>query len=186
MSTAQGIAVYCSARDGLEGHFIDAARELGRVLAEMGLPLVYGGGGCGLMGETARACLDAGGDVIGVIPRSMIEKERALHTVSEFIEVETMHERKAIMAARARAFLAMPGGVGTLDETFEAITWNQLAIHNKPVVFVDIKGFYAPLKRFLDHAGQLGFIPADTLDRISFEPDVPSALEAAGVHTAER
>lgn len=184
MATPLGIAVYCSARDGLEGHFIDSAREMGTQLASLSVPLVYGGGGCGLMGVAAKACLDAGGDVVGVIPSSMIEQERALHNVTEFIEVGTMHERKAAMSARARGFIALPGGVGTLDETFEAITWNQLAIHEKPVVFVDLNGYYAPLKRFLDHAGDLGFIPRSTLDKVAFVPDVKSAIEAAGLGNA--
>ncbi len=175
------IAVYCSARDNLDGAYIDATRLTGRSLAERGITVVYGGGGAGLMGELATAALDAGGTVVGVIPQSMVEQERAHTGLNELIIVETMHERKAIMADRAGAFLALPGGVGTLDEIFEAITWNQLAIHDKPIVFLDLDGFYAPLKAFLDHAHASGFIPRATMDHIRFAPTPTDALGAMGI-----
>ncbi len=174
------VAVYCSARDGLEPRFVEAARAVGRTLAERGIGVVYGGGGAGLMGEVANAALDAGGEVVGVIPRSMVEAERAHRGVTELIVIETMHERKKIMSDRADAFLALPGGVGTLDEVFEAITWNQLAIHDKPIGFLDLDGFYDPLRRFLGGAAADGFIPASTMDRLTFEPDVGSVLAALG------
>ncbi len=179
--TTHAVAVYCSARDGLDRAYIDAAREVGRTLAGRGIGIVYGGGGAGLMGEVADAALVAGGEVVGVIPRSMVEQERAHTGLDELIVVETMHERKAIMASRAGAFLALPGGVGTLDEIFEAITWNQLSIHDKPIVFLDLNGFYAPLRAFLEHAHRGGFIPTGTMTRVRFEPTPADALAALGI-----
>jgi uncharacterized protein (TIGR00730 family) len=172
------IAVYCSARDGLAPPFIDAAHELGRSLAERGAAIVYGGGGRGLMGEIARASLAAEGHVIGVIPRSMVEREAAHNGVTEQVIIDTMHQRKQIMADRCDAYIAMPGGVGTLDEIFEAITWHQLDLHAKPMIFLDIDGYYSPLKQFLEHSAELGFIPVSTMDAIGFETTVPGVLEA--------
>lgn len=178
--SVRAVAVYCSARDGLAPGFVDAAREVGRTLAERGIRVVYGGGGAGLMGEVANAAMGAGGEVVGVIPRSMVESERAHRGVTELIVIETMHERKQIMADRADAFLALPGGVGTLDEVFEAITWNQLAIHDKPIGFLDLDGFYDPLRRFLGGAAAGGFIPASTMERLTFGASPGSVLAALG------
>lgn len=174
MST-RAVAVYCSARDNLDPAYAHAAREVGRLLAESDITIVYGGGGIGLMGQLATAAIEAGGHVVGVIPRTMVEAEKAHLGVPELVVIETMHERKQIMADRADAFLALPGGVGTLDEIFEAITWNQLAIHDKPIAFLDTLGFYAPLRAFLDHAYAAGFIPDSTMHRLRFEPD-PTAI----------
>ena len=179
--SVSSIAVYCSARDNLDPAYVNAARDIGRRLASSGITVVYGGGGAGLMGELASAALDARGSVVGVIPRSMVEQERAHTGLRELIVVETMHERKAMMAGRADAFLALPGGVGTLDEIFEAITWNQLGIHEKPIVFLDLEGFYAPLRAFLEHAHRGGFIPRATMDHIRFAPTPESALELPGL-----
>jgi uncharacterized protein (TIGR00730 family) len=111
----------------------------------------------------------------------MVEAERAHLDVTELIVIDTMHERKQIMADHADAFLALPGGVGTLDEIFEAITWNQLAIHDKPIGFLDLDGFYTPLKAFLEHARAEGFIPESTMDHIEFSPDPDAILTALGV-----
>ncbi len=175
---AHTIAVYCSARDGLAPAFVESARMLGRSLAERSVGIVYGGGGRGLMGEIGRAAVDAGGHVTGVIPRSMVEREAALETVSEQIVIDTMHQRKQIMADRCDAYIALPGGVGTLDEIFEAITWHQLDLHAKPMVFLDIEGYYTPLRAFLEHATELGFIPATTMSAIGFETTVEGVLDA--------
>lgn len=179
--SVRSVAVYCSARDGLAPGFVEAAREVGRTLAERGVRVVYGGGGAGLMGEVADAALGAGGEVVGVIPRSMVEAERAHHGVTELIVIETMHERKQIMSDRADAFLALPGGVGTLDEVFEAITWNQLEIQDKPIGFLDVDGFYAPLRRFLEGASAGGFIPRETMERLTFGQNPESVLAALGI-----
>jgi hypothetical protein len=178
------VAVYCSARDGLDTPYVEAAREVGLRLAGAGVTVVYGGGGVGLMGELASAALDAGGEVIGVIPRSMVEKERAHRGVSELVVVETMHERKKAMSDRAEAFVALPGGVGTLDEIFEAITWNQLRIHDKPIGFLDVGGFYAPLRQFLVSAAAAGFIPDTTMSRLRFAAEPGSVLALLGVAEA--
>lgn len=178
---ARTIAVYCSARDGLAEPFIEAAHELGRSLAEHGASIVYGGGGKGLMGEIARAALAADGQVIGVIPRSMIEREAAHNGVTEQIIIDTMHQRKQIMADRCDAYVAMPGGVGTLDEIFEAITWHQLELHTKPMIFLDIEGYYTPLRHFLEHSAELGFIPKTTMDAIAFESTVGGVLDRLGI-----
>lgn len=179
----RSITVFCGARVGHQPAYAEAARAVGELIGRRGLGLVYGGGAVGLMGVIADAALDAGAPVVGVIPRSMVDKELAHPGCTELHVVETMHERKALMAARADAFLALPGGVGTLDEVFEAITWNQLAIHDKAVGFLDVDGFYAPLRAFLDRAADAGLIPQATMDRLVFDPDPAAMLDrlAAGV-----
>lgn len=182
-SDRRSIAVFCGARVGHQPAYAEAARAVGELIGRRGLGLVYGGGAVGLMGVIADAALDAGAPVVGVIPRSMVDKELAHPGCTELHVVETMHERKALMAARADAFLALPGGVGTLDEVFEAITWNQLAIHDKAVGFLDVDGFYAPLRAFLERAADAGLIPQATMDRLVFDPDPAAMLDrlAAGV-----
>lgn len=172
------VAVFCGARVGKDPAFVDAAREVGRLIAERGMGLVYGGGHVGLMGVVADAALDAGAPVIGVIPRSMVDAELAHTGCTELHVVTTMHERKALMADRSAAFLAMPGGVGTLDEVFEAITWNQLAIHDKPIGFLDTGGFYQPLRAFMTNANTAGLIPDATMDRLVFDPQPAAILDA--------
>lgn len=171
------IAVFCGARAGTDPLFADTARAVGRGLAERNLGLVYGGGNVGLMGILADAALEAGAPVIGVIPRSMVDVELAHTGCTELHVITTMHERKALMAERSAAFLAIPGGVGTLDEVFEAITWNQLAIHDKPIGFLDTEGYYAHLKSFMHHSAALGFIPSATMDRLVFEPHTNAMLD---------
>jgi uncharacterized protein (TIGR00730 family) len=131
--------------------YAETARELGRELTARGLALVYGGGRVGLMGEVASATLAAGGTVVGVIPHSLALKEIAQEDCTELIVVNTMHERKALMADRSDAFVAMPGGYGTCDELFEIITWAQLGIHRKPVAILNVNGFFTPLLAWLDH-----------------------------------
>lgn len=171
------VAVFCGARTGADPVFAETARAVGRGLAARNLGLVYGGGNVGLMGILADAALDAGAPVVGVIPRSMVNVELAHTGCTELRVITTMHERKALMAERASAFLAMPGGVGTLDEVFEAITWNQLAIHDKPIGFLDTDGYYTHLRAFMDRSAELGFIPGATMDRLLFDPDVGVMLD---------
>jgi hypothetical protein len=137
---------------------VDAARELGAILAERGIGLVYGGGHVGLMGILADAVLAGGGEVIGVIPRSMVESELAHRELSELIITASMHERKAIMADRADAFLALPGGVGTAEEFFEIVTWRQLRFHDKPIGLLNVAGFFDPLLAWIQYAFEEGFI----------------------------
>ncbi|MEM9372892.1 MAG: TIGR00730 family Rossman fold protein [Planctomycetota bacterium] len=171
------VAVFCGARTGEDPVYAETARAIGRGLAERGLGLVYGGGNVGLMGILADATLEAGAPVIGVIPRSMVDVELAHEGCTELHIITTMHERKALMAQRSSAFLAIPGGVGTLDEVFEAITWNQLAIHDKPIGFLNTDGYYTHLRSFMDHSAQLGFIPSATMDRLVFEHDSAAMLD---------
>lgn len=171
------VAVYCGARAGLDPAYAHAARTVGRLLGERGLGLVFGGGRVGLMGIVADAALEAGAPVVGVIPRSMVDKELAHTGCTELHIIETMHERKAMMAERASSFLALPGGVGTLDEVFEAITWNQLAIHDKAIGFLDTDGFYQGLHAWLDHAASKGLIPQSTMDRLVFEENPAAILD---------
>lgn len=152
------LCVFCGSRSGSQVAYVDAARGLGRALAERDVELVYGGGGTGMMGAIADGCLEAGGRVIGVIPRDLFEAEH-LHTgLTEVVATSGMHERKLRMTELASAFAVLPGGYGTLDETFEAITWQQLRIHNKPLGLLDTDGFFQPLLALLDHLESTGFI----------------------------
>lgn len=174
---ARFVAVFCGARTGHDPAYAQAARAVGRMLGERGLGLVFGGGRVGLMGVVADAALEAGAPVVGVIPRSMVDKELAHTGCTELHIITTMHERKAMMAERAAAFLALPGGVGTLDEVFEAITWNQLAIHDKAIGFLNTNGFYDGLRAWLDQAADQGLVPQSTMDRLVFEENPTVMLD---------
>jgi uncharacterized protein (TIGR00730 family) len=154
------ICVFCGSSRGNRAVYTDDTVRFGRLLVESGLTLVYGGGDIGLMGVLADAVLEAGGKVIGVIPRALVEKELAHHKLTELHVVETMHERKALMAERADAFVALPGGVGTADELFEIITWAQLGIHRKPIGLLNIAGFFDSLLRWVEHTIDEGFLRA--------------------------
>lgn len=146
------IGVFCGSRSGTRAEYRQAAEGLGRTLAARGLGLVYGGGDVGLMGVVAQAALDGGAEVIGIIPQGLLEREVSLQPIGEMRIVGTMHERKAQMADLADGFVALPGGFGTLDETFEILTWAQLGLHAKPVGFLDTAGFYDHLFLFLEQA----------------------------------
>ena len=137
---------------------MEAARDLGRLLAREGIGLVYGGGSVGLMGELADAVLAAGGEAIGVIPHALWAREVGHRGLTDIHIVETMHERKAMMADLADAFIALPGGLGTLEEIFEIWTWAQLGLHAKPLGFLDVNGFFTPLMQFLDRAARERFL----------------------------
>src|SRR5271166_2854562 len=158
MSAIRNICVYCGSSAGSDARFADAADALGRGLAAEGVGLVYGGGGEGLMGRLARATLAAGGHVTGVIPNFLIRREHALSAAHEMIVVSDMHERKQTMFDRADAFIALPGGVGTLEELVEQMTWAQLDRHTKPVLLVNINGFWRPLLALFAHMNGEGFI----------------------------
>lgn len=177
------ICVYCGSRRGVPQPYVDAAREVGRWIGEHGGQLVYGGGNNGLMGVVADATLAAGGRVVGVIPRSLVEREFAKRDCTELYVVETMHERKFMMAERADAFLALAGGIGTFEEMFEAWTWRQLGYHDKPVALLDTGGYYQPLLAFLRSAHAQGFMDdyQMSLLRVDAEPGtlLPSIVEAA-------
>ena len=154
--------VYLGSRDGHDPQFLETARELGRELARRGHTLVYGGARIGLMGALANAALAEGGEVIGVMPDHLVEREQAHHGLTELIRVANMHDRKASMAAHANAFIVLPGGIGTLEEFFEAWTWHYLGIHDKPIGVLDTGGFYSPLLAFLDNTVEQGFLNART------------------------
>jgi len=146
------ICVFCGSNAGARSEYAEAARALATVLAERRLGIVYGGGNVGLMGVLADAALARGGEVIGVIPQKLVDKEVAHRGVTELLVVETMHERKALMNDLSDAFLALPGGFGTLDEFFEVLTWSQLGFHGKPCALLNVAGYYDGMLAMLDHA----------------------------------
>jgi uncharacterized protein (TIGR00730 family) len=150
--------VYAGSSPGADPAFGEAATALGRAIAARGLELVYGGGSVGLMGAVADAAMEAGGRVTGIIPRALEEREIGHRDVSDLLVVETMHERKAMMAQRSKCFVALPGGIGTLEELIEALTWTQLGIHRKPVGLLDVSGYWGPLLALLDHAVEQRFV----------------------------
>ncbi|HTT75146.1 MAG TPA: TIGR00730 family Rossman fold protein [Candidatus Binataceae bacterium] len=152
------ICVFCGSNPGAKPVYVQAARELGNELAARGIGLVYGGATVGLMGEVARAVLAGGGEVIGVIPRPLASKEIAFTALADLRIVGSMHERKAAMADLADGFIALPGGLGTLEEFCEILTWGQLGIHRKPCGLLNAENYYAALLAFLDHGVKEGFI----------------------------
>lgn len=160
------VCVFCASADGVGSDFRAAAAALGRALAEAGLGLVYGGAHIGLMGALADAAIAAGGETIGVIPRALEEREVAHRGLTRLYVVETMHQRKQKMVDHADAFVALPGGFGTLDEFFEVVTWAQLGIHAKPCVLVDLNGYFRHLLAFLDTAVNQGFLKEENRELI--------------------
>ncbi|MGE0767647.1 MAG: TIGR00730 family Rossman fold protein [Hyphomicrobiaceae bacterium] len=152
------VCVFCGSGPGRDEAYVEAARRFGTALAQTDLGLVYGGGGLGLMGEVARSVLAAGGYVTGIIPEFLRNKERMLRDVDEMIVTSNMHERKQHMFEHSDAFVALPGGIGTLEELVEQMTWAQLGQHDKPIVLANVANFWAPLKGLLDHMRQEAFI----------------------------
>ncbi len=184
MKTLGSLCVYCGSKSGADPCHEATAAELGRLMAEAGVRLVYGGGSIGLMGTVADAVLANGGEAFGVIPKGLFTTEIGHPGLTELVEVGSMHERKAMMAAEADAFIALPGGLGTLEELAEITTWSQLGIHDKPVGVLDIDGFWGPLLGFLVGAADAGFIRPqhrDIILRITAVEDVIPALSAAVV-----
>jgi len=157
MARVKRLCVYCGASDRVDPVYREAAVELGTRLAGAGIELVYGGGRIGLMGRLADAVLQAGGRVTGIIPAHLDNREIGHHGVNELIVVGSMHERKQLMFERADAFAVLPGGIGTIEETFEIITWKQLLLHDKPIVIVDIGGYWQKLQALVDHVIEKGF-----------------------------
>jgi uncharacterized protein (TIGR00730 family) len=169
----KNLCIFCGSCSGEREVYADAARRLGTALVERGLSLVFGGGHVGLMGVLADAVLEAGGSAIGVIPRKLVEKELAHRRLTELHVVETMHERKALMADRADAFAALPGGYGTADELFEILTWAQLGLHAKPVGLLNVAGYFDPLLAWLDLGVRERFLRPQhrALVRVAEEPE---------------
>ncbi|HMB09190.1 TIGR00730 family Rossman fold protein [Saliniramus sp.] len=160
MNTIRSICVYCGSGSGSDPAFAEAAKALGRAMAAENIGLVYGGGAVGLMGTVARAVLDHGGHVTGIIPDFLMDKERTLSDVQDTIVVSDMHTRKQMMFEKADAFVALPGGIGTLEELVEQMTWAQLGRHRKPILMFSVADFYKPLLVLLAHMRQSGFIRA--------------------------
>jgi len=156
----RAVCVFCGSRPGARPEYLELAGEVGRALAARSIALVYGGASVGMMGTMADAALAAGGRVIGVIPRALVDREIAHAGLSELLVVETLHQRKALMAELSSGFVAMPGGVGTLDELFEIITWRVLDLHHKPIGLLDTDGYWAPLAALLDHMVTERFLDA--------------------------
>ena len=183
MSTIESICVYCASGPGNNPAFVQAASRFGRILAENGIRLVYGGGAVGLMGALAESVLDHGGRVTGVIPDFLVNREHMLARVQERIVTPDMHERKRVMFERADAFVALPGGVGTLAELVEQMTWAQLGRHKKPILILNVDRFWDPLCVLLDQMERLAFIRPGlsvnylVTDRV--EEILPQLLEAA-------
>ena len=170
------VAVFCGSAEGTDPTLAPQAYAVGRGLAERGIGLVYGAGGFGLMGEVSQGALDAGGEVIGVIPRSMVEREWGRDDLTELHDVETMHELKALMAEYADAFLCLPGGLGTLEEIFEVWSWRQIGFNDDPVAFLDLGGFWRPLLGALDGLVDAGFVRRRVLDDLVVADSLDAAL----------
>lgn len=172
----QALCVYCGSSAGHDPAYASAARALGTQMAARGIRLIYGGGHVGLMGIIADAVLDAGGQVSGVIPQALMDSEVGHDKVTELLIVQDMHERKARMAALADGFIALPGGIGTLEELFEVWTWLQLGYHQKPVGLLNVRGFYDLLLRFLDHQYDAGFLRQEHRSLLIAEQDPAQLL----------
>ncbi len=183
MSPAFSLCVYCGSRAGAKPAYTAVAQEVGRWIARHGGQLVYGGGHNGLMGTVADATLAAGGRVVGIIPQALVDKEYAHRGCTELHIVDNMHERKRMMAERADAFLAMPGGIGTLEEFFEVWTWRQLGYHDKPIGLLNVEGYYDQMLSFLAHSTAQGFMGSWQMDLIR-SSDRPGALMQELVQSA--
>lgn len=178
------LCVYCGSRLGDQEAYADAARLVGQWLGRHGAQLVYGGGRNGLMGVLADAALEAGAHVVGIIPKALVEKEWAHQQCSELHVVDTMHERKRLMAEHAQAFLALPGGIGTFEEFFEAWTWRQLGYHNKPVGLLNLNGYYDKLLAFMDQTRQSGFVSDWQMSLMHTSGQVTQLLETLAASAA--
>jgi len=172
----RSVCVYCGSSAGDRPEYVDAARALGRALAQRGIELIYGGAQVGLMGEVANATLAHGGRVIGVIPQMLVRKEIAHPHLTALHVTASMHERKQKMADLSEGFIALPGGIGTFEELFEIWTWGQLGLHRRPCGLLNVAGYYDDLVRFLDHATASGFIRAEQRAMLSVERDVDALL----------
>jgi uncharacterized protein (TIGR00730 family) len=182
VTSIRSLCVYCGSAMGRDPAHARAAAEVGRMLADEGVRLVYGGGAVGLMGVVADAVMEAGGDVLGVIPKGLFSNEVGHTGITELVEVDSMHQRKQRMAEEADAFLALPGGLGTLEELAEITTWAQLGIHAKPVGVLDLDGFWAPLLEFLDQSVEAGFLRPANRRLIVRITDIADVLPELGAH----
>jgi uncharacterized protein (TIGR00730 family) len=172
------LCVFCGSSSGGHPDYVEAAEDLGRALAAAGIGLVYGGASVGLMAAIAEAALAAGGEAVGVIPQALVDREIAHAGLSDLRIVGSMHERKALMAELSDGFVALPGGMGTLDELFEAYTWTQLGLLSKPLGLLDVRGYFAQLAAFLDHAVAERFLTPEHRRMLVVEDDAGALLEA--------
>jgi uncharacterized protein (TIGR00730 family) len=188
MNPKFSICVYCGSRPGVDPRYAEVAAEVGTWIGRQGGQLVYGGGNNGLMGVVANAALAAGARVVGIIPHSMVEREWAKRDCTELHVVDNMHQRKSMMAERADAFLALPGGIGTFEEFFEAWSWRMLAFHRKPVALLDQDGYYQPLLQFLQHSVRQGFMSDTQMEMMTVGSEAVPLLEklVAGVEPGTR
>ncbi len=171
------IAVYCGSKHGADKSYTTCAALLGKILAEKKITLVYGGGAVGLMGVLAESTLEHGGKVIGVIPEKLYEMEVAHTGLTELYRVKTMHERKALMADLSDGFIAMPGGIGTLEEIMEVMTWAQIGYHNKPSAFLNVNGYYDEFFSFFDKMEKQGFLYVPIHEQVIIETDVEALIK---------
>jgi uncharacterized protein (TIGR00730 family) len=175
------ICVYCGSRHGADPAYTAAARALGTAIGQRGWQLVYGGGKVGLMGEVADATLAAGGRVVGIIPQTLQEREVGHPALHELHVVQTMHQRKQMMAERADAFIALPGGIGTLEELYEVWTWRQLGYHDQPIALLNTAGYYDALLSFMDHAVAQGFLTPEQQAVVQVGTEPETLLETLAV-----
>jgi hypothetical protein len=176
----QNIAVFCASANGTNPVYRKAAEQLGRTLAEKNIGLIYGGATVGLMSAVAESCLTAGGRVVGVIPEVLVDLEVAHHGITELHITDTMHTRKALMGEKADAFLILPGGFGTFEEMFEVLAWQTLKLHQKPILLLNINGFYNPLLSFLDHCVSEGMLKPKNREILLVADNVEAALNKLG------
>jgi uncharacterized protein (TIGR00730 family) len=180
----KSICVYCGSNPGRDPGFTSTARQIGRLLAERDIRLIYGGGQVGLMGEVADAALSAGGEVVGVIPEFLALKEIAHSGLTELHVVESMHARKALMVELAEGFIALPGGIGTMEELFEIWTWSQLGQHKHPVGLLNVNGYYDDLVAFLDRMAAQGFVDETHRNGLKVDADIGHLLDAFSAYEA--
>lgn len=173
---AKSVCVYCGSRSGAMPAYAEAAQAFGTAIANADWQLVYGAGDVGLMGEVARAAQSAGGDTFGVIPKHLVDWEVGKTDLTRYVVTETMHERKKVMYMNANAIVVLPGGAGSLDEFFEVLTWRQLGLHQKPIILMNIGGYWDPLVSLIDHVIDQGFADASLKGFITLSEDVDDTL----------
>jgi uncharacterized protein (TIGR00730 family) len=178
------ICVYCASNAGANPAYAVAARAMGTLLAERGITLVFGGGRVGLMGEVADSALAAGGEVIGVMPQALVQREAAHQGLTQLHIVNSMHERKALLAEMADGFIALPGGIGTLEELFETWTWAQLGVHAKPIGMLDVEHYWESMLRFFDHMGAEGFLRTYTRELLLVDDRAEGLLSRMETYVA--
>ncbi|MEP6765747.1 MAG: TIGR00730 family Rossman fold protein [Gemmatimonadaceae bacterium] len=178
----QHICVYCASNPGVRPAYVQAARDLGALIAARGATVVYGGGRVGLMGALADGALQAGGKVIGVMPHALVEREAAHQSLTELHIVNSMHDRKAMLATLADGYIALPGGIGTLEELFETWTWAQLGVHNKPIGMLNVANYWNTMTQFFEQMGNEGFLRSHTRELVLIDDNATNLLQRMEDH----